>query len=65
VNETCNVCDDVGLVGHCKVLLGGYLGHCLGSGGEGERRGERRAENIQSEVKKGRVKAGEQLLTVS
>jgi len=66
MKDTCNVCDDIGLVGHCKVFLGGYLDHYFGSGDEGEGRREWRAENIQSDVeKKQQVKADERLLTVS
>ena len=42
MNGTCYICDDVGLVGHCKVFAGGYLGHYEGSGGGGEEKRERR-----------------------
>lgn len=39
VSRTCYVGDNVGLVGHCKVFLRGYLGHWWGVGA-GEKEGE-------------------------
>jgi len=38
VKVTCDVGDDVGLVGHCKVFLRGYLGHWW-EAGTGEKEG--------------------------
>jgi len=38
VSETCYVGDNVGLVGHCKVFLRGYLGHWW-EAGAGEKEG--------------------------
>lgn len=48
VGGTCYICDDIGLVGHCKVCLGGYLGHYWGSGGGGEARRRWKGRNIRS-----------------
>lgn len=56
MDETCDIGDDVGLIGHCKVFLGRYLGHYWGSGGEGGRRRGWKAGDIQSKVKKQMVK---------
>ena len=39
VHETCNVSDNVGLIGHIKVLMGGYLAHFWEGGNEGEGKG--------------------------
>ena len=61
VNETCYVGDNVGLVGHRKVFLGGYLGHLRGDGDGGVgRRGRERGT-----FKKKEITAGEYLSPLS
>ena len=59
-NGTCYVGDNVGLVGHCKVFLRGYLGHWWGEGA-GEKEGEEGKRGSFKKKQWKQITAGESL----